>query len=372
MNELQTTQQEAKQASQQLITINPTEYVAAVYAPFHDRASQAIEADAGVTYDIRTVAGLDVAKKARATFRAIRVEAEGERKARKAPILEIGKLLDSSYKGLEASIAPFEERHDAAIKEREREQEEERQRKAAAELARVTGIQQRIADINKATLKSVGMTSAEVSGLVAELETMEIGEDFEELRGVALVARDDAVATLKGIFEVKAAAEADAARRAEEARIVEEAAQRERERLAAERAEHDRVVAAQQAAAREEEERLASERKRMEEQAAAVAAEQAEQQRQMDEQRAQIERERAALVAAEVASNPPITTEVAADAVTAHRMMADPVPEFIDAISDATPAVVRPEYKEFVEGVADHFGVTEAVAVDWINFHAKV
>src|SRR5438128_1765541 len=104
-----------------LLTLNPEQYVAAVFAPFRERLDAAKTAAAAVTViDVSTSEGMKVAIRHRATFRELRVEAEKARQDRKKPILDIGRLLDSRAKELEAEITPLEDRFDAKIKAEER------------------------------------------------------------------------------------------------------------------------------------------------------------------------------------------------------------------------------------------------------------
>ena len=83
-------------ATSQLITLDPAKYVAEVFKPFNDKlAVLKLEADT-ITPDASTTAGMDVCIKYRAAFRDdVRIAGEKARADRKAPILQIGKLLDT-------------------------------------------------------------------------------------------------------------------------------------------------------------------------------------------------------------------------------------------------------------------------------------
>src|ERR1035437_3174596 len=94
----------------QLITLDPEKYVAAVFASFRDRLDEAKLQAAPVAVDVTTSAGMKIAVGHRAIVRAIRVEAEKARVLRKAPILIIGKLLDTRYREIEAEIKINEDR----------------------------------------------------------------------------------------------------------------------------------------------------------------------------------------------------------------------------------------------------------------------
>jgi hypothetical protein len=131
MGAVESTELAVTEKPQQLLTIEPKQYVALVFEPFSKRLNDAKALANDVILDVTTTAGMAVAVKHRATFRDIRVGSEKARKERKAPILEIGKLLDSRQKEIEAEIEPFETRFDDAIKEEE-------QRKEAATKSRPT------------------------------------------------------------------------------------------------------------------------------------------------------------------------------------------------------------------------------------------
>ena len=120
----------------QIITIDPVQYVAAVYAPFRERLAQAkTDADTITSMDVKTKDGMALAVKHRAIFRSIRLEAEEARKLRKAPILTITKLIDGKYAELKTEIAEYEDGFDKPIKAEEERKELERTA-AARELER--------------------------------------------------------------------------------------------------------------------------------------------------------------------------------------------------------------------------------------------
>jgi len=114
-------------AGTQLISLDPKTYVAAVVAPFRERLAKAIAAAAAIKeVDVSTAAAMQVAIKHRAEFREIRIDLEKERGIRKAPILEIGRLLDGRARELTAEIETEEDRFDGAIKAEEKRREDER------------------------------------------------------------------------------------------------------------------------------------------------------------------------------------------------------------------------------------------------------
>lgn len=192
-----------------LAVLDPKTFVAQVYEPFRNRLKNAIAETVDVTYDIKTPSGMEVAKKSRALFRDIRTQGENERKAKKAPILEIGKLLDSEYKSIADEIEPYEQRFDADIKAEEERKEQEKAARILAEEQRKAAIQTRMDIITQAPLKAIAMSSADTQALIDELSGItpseaEYGERFVE----AEVSLKAAIVQLNGLLDGKKAQEA--------------------------------------------------------------------------------------------------------------------------------------------------------------------
>jgi len=281
---------------QQLITIEPAKYVDLVFEPFAKRLADAKTLAAAAEFDVTTTAGMAVAVKHRATFREIRVASEKARKERKAPILEIGKLLDTRQKEIEAEIKPFESRFDAAIKAEEKRKDDEKIAKAVAESARISAIRERIDFLRAFATNSVGMPANKMAAMLETLEAEPVTlERFQEFSGEAEMVK---VAALTKLADMLAAQQAH---EAEQARIADERAQLERER--AEAAERERIAAQvraeQEAKDRAERERIAAEQRAAQEAAAAaMRREQAEHEARMAAQQAELDRQQAEIAAA--------------------------------------------------------------------------
>jgi hypothetical protein len=303
---------------QQLITIEPTKYVELVFEPFAKRLANAKTLADAAKFDVSTTAGMAVAVKHRATFRDIRVGSEKARKERKAPILEIGKLLDSRQKEIEAETEPYESRFDLAIKAEEKRKDDEKIAKAVAESARISAIRKRITEMQEIPSMLVGKQSVTIATAIEGLESVGITlETHREFAGEAQAAQVATVAKLKDMLVAQQAHEAEQARIAAEREAIERerAELAEQERLAAvaraeqearDRAERERIETEQ----REAQERATAElRRQQEEYEARMRAQQAEidrQQAELDAERqrqadeaARVERERLAEIAAE-------------------------------------------------------------------------
>ena len=266
--------------AQQILAIDPDKYVALVFEPFREKlARYKAEADA-VTFDVTTPAGMKTAIEWRAKFRdELRIPAEAARKERKAPILEIGRLLDARAKSLAQEIAPYETRFDAAIQAEEEKRAALKRAKEEAERARVAEIQRRLAKLQTLPeLYTSALAPEKLAEVIGQLEAA-LTFDYQEFSDAAEAARQGAIVALRqahvGALErieretqERLAREAEQARLAAERKAEEERLAEERRRLAEERAEQERQAAERRAAdearAQEERERVEAERQAQE------------------------------------------------------------------------------------------------------------
>lgn len=395
---------------QQLITIEPTKYAALVFENHRTRAD-AYKAEAPtVTYDITTTAGMKTAVEWRAKGRDIRVEVTDIHKERKAPILEIGRLMDARKKEIIADVEPDEDRFDRDIKAETARKEAEKQAKLAAEKARVDAIRAKIDEIKDCVVVAMGRSSDEIESAIAELESMAITlEEYGTLAGEAQVAQVQTVGKLKEMLAAQVAYEAEQVRlqaereqlarerEAESQRLAAERAQlakerkeaAERERLAAierQRVEDEQRVAKAKADAAMLAERQAHEARLRAEREAAEAElrkqREAEEAR-LAEQRAELARQQAAIDAANaererVERERQEAAEAAARA-EARRIADEQAAEArrVQAEMDARQAEherrvcveferVGPGEKKILDVLAEQFEVTREVALNWI------
>jgi hypothetical protein len=266
------------------------------------------ETYAGVVYDVTTTGGMTAAKAARNAVREPRVAVEKIRKEAKAPILALGRRLDSEAARITAELLKLEEPIAAQIKAEEDRKERERQAMIEAEQKRVARIQERIANIRGTPRVIRATTDAKTIGqCLADVTAIVVDASFEEFVDAAKAAQNEVIRELGELYQ---------AARDREAR--EKALRIEQERLARERAEHEareREARAQREAeeraareAREAEERrlaaereaLAAERRKLEEERAAAEAQ---------KQREAEERARAEEAARKAAEPPPAVAE---------------------------------------------------------------
>lgn len=310
----------------------------------------------GVLYDVEKPSGMEMAKAARQVLRQPRYAIERIRKEAKAPLLAIGKKLDTEAARITAEIMKLEEPIDQQIKAEEDRKENERLAKIAAEAKRVADIQARIESIRALPVRASGMPSAQIATIQAEAAAIVIDGRFQELSEQASTALAQSVAALAGLHAGAVAAEAEAARVAAEREELtrlraqqEERDRVERERLAEEgrkaREAQAAEVARQQAelaAQRAEQERAAQvERDRL-------AAERREQERIAAEQRAQLERERAELAAEQERARKQRETEEAAKRIAQ-----------------------RPTDDEIVSVLAGHYKVDAQIVRSWLGWQVE-
>lgn len=212
----------------------------------------------GVQFDLTTTAGDKAARAARLELVTLRTDLEKKRQAFKAPVLEMGKVIDAQAKRITGEILELEQPIDAQIKAEEARKEAIRAEKARMEAERVAAHRAAIEKIRACLTRAQGLPSERVRNAVAAVEGIDIDPAaWEEFAEEAAAARTETLTSLKVLLEQTEAKEAEAERQRqvaeEQARIAREQAE------AAERlAEQQRQIAAQQAAL--EAERLAKQR----------------------------------------------------------------------------------------------------------------
>lgn len=233
-----------------------------------------------VVYEVATTAGMKAACEARRAIREPRYKVEEIRKAAKAPLLALGRQVDSEAKRITAALLELERPIDTQINTEECRKEVEKRAKEEAERVRVGEIQRRLGKIR--ALPEAYTSAVDPARLAEVIGQLEGGLtfDYQEFTQEAETARQAALVVLRR-------AHVDALERIERQQAEEreraEAEERQRQehaRLEAERAERERADAKHRAA---EEARIAEERRRLD-------AEHEERRRQAEEQRKEQER----------------------------------------------------------------------------------
>lgn len=322
----------------QLLTIKPEAYVVEVFKPFKKELAAAVRnASKTPEYDITTTAGLSVAKQLRKSFSTIRTTAENTRKERKAPIIQIGKLLDTKYAELETEIREHEDKYDAQVKSEEARKERIKQEELARERARIEAIENRLANIRAIPSRHLQSSSDVIRKEIDAQSTLVLDPaDYDEFHEDAIAAVNAVLVELERMRKL-------AAEREEEARRI-EVERAELARLKAEKEQAERKLAAE-AAAKAEEERLRQ---------AAIDAEREASARRIAELEAQL--------AASKQEPIPAAPEVRAPSLAKVVTMAAPA-EIAKVI---IPDAARPSDDEIIEVLALRFRVHESKVIEWL------
>ena len=328
--------------------LNPEQYAAHVIAPFQTALDKAIAEDV-TDYDVTTTAGMKVATARRAVFRDIRTSTEKERAARKAPLLEIGRLLDAKAKELVALVSPHEDRHDAAIKAEEARKAAEKAEKERIERERITVIHERIQAFTRVPGMVIGKPSASMQAALDDLSAIEVTlDEFAEFAGTAMQAKQRATEQLQLMIKAMKAQESEAARiKAEREELARQ--QAEQRRLDAEAAAERHRIEEEARAAQAERDRIAAE-----ERAVAQAA--------LDAQAAELRQQQEAFRAEQEAAR------LAAEFFIPEPIIADEPAPAAEAFALVPPTLVnkRPTNEQILMVVADTFTVSEDVAYQWL------
>lgn len=257
-----------------------------------------------VVFDVATGKGMTVAKEARAELRGYRIALEAKRVEIKAPALERCRLIDAEAKRITAELSALEDPIDSIIKREEKRKEVEKADAEQRERDRMAAINARFDALKALPLSAIRADVSAIRELIGEAEAF-APESFDtDLRDAAVFEKRKVLASLAAALDASEAADKEAekiaAERAELAAL-REAAERqaaaERERQESEERERRGREMAEAAAKRDAElkeqaERQAAERAEREKQEAALAAERAElaAQRAAEEKRAADER----------------------------------------------------------------------------------
>lgn len=335
-------------AANALLTIKPAVYVKQVFDEPKKALAKAVRAaEKTEAFNIQTTAGMETAKRLRLSFKTIRTGVENLRKERKAPIIEIGRMLDDAAAAIKDAVLPHEEKYDKMIKAEEARKEAIKQEELAKERARIEAIENRLQllrDIPKMHLQSDSETIAKA---ITEHSTVALDpEDYDEFNEAALAALNASIVELQRMHGIVAQREADARKAAEE--------RAELERLRAERA------AEEQRRKAEEEARAAEQRKRDEE-AAALAA---QREREIAELRAQLAAATAPKVEPVPEPEPQMgLIDVAPDATVEAAPVIE-VPTYAEARDEVA---VRPTDSEIITVLASHYDVDRQTVIGWLR-----
>lgn len=228
----------------EVIEFNPDARALAVFSPFELQLAELKKKNA-VVFDYADPAGNKAARSQIATVRKVKGSLEKTRKEAKAGALEYGRKVDSTAKAIEEQLQEMIDLHETPIKEIE-----------AKEEARKQEIHARIATLREYQTFGFATTSEQWAAALEHAENFPIDASVGELAGFAIRERDSAIAAIQVELAAKLQWEkdqedlrilreqqAEQARKDRETQIANEAAARAT-REAEQRAEQQRLIAA--------------------------------------------------------------------------------------------------------------------------------
>jgi colicin import membrane protein len=318
----------------------------------------------GVVYDVAIADGMKAAKDARAAIREPRYEIERVRTKAKAPILKLGKELDTRAKQITDDLLAIENPIDQQIKNEEARKEREKQARAEAEQRRVQAHLDRITYLNGSPNLSSLDDPALIAEHISDLESEVVDESMEEYRERADAAKATGIARLQALHAASVERVAEAARiKAEREELAKlRAEQAERDRLERERiAEEERQAkAVRDAEAAKQATELKLAREKQEAEAAEQRAAQAKAQAVIDAENARIAN-----------ANKEAALKLAADrAEFEHAQAVERKAKADEAERQAEQAriaaIKRPDDAEIVQALCDRFKAPRRKVLAWI------
>jgi colicin import membrane protein len=329
----------------------------------------------GVVYDVKAAKGMEEAKAARSAVRDPRYEIERVRKAAKAPLLKLGKELDSRAAEITADILKIEEPIDEQIKNEEARKETEKQARIDAELKRVTDLQERVTYLRGNQTLSSMTESTLLAEHISNLEGEPVDDSFEEFRQQAADAKAAGLVRLRQIHAAAIERETEQARiKAEREELAKlRAEQAERDRLA----EIDRKAAADKQAAELKAQRekqdaeAAADRKRIADEEAAAkairvaeAAKQAEEFRKQRDAQAKADAEAKAARDAEAKKLADERAELERQQAEARRAKEEE--DRVQREQARLASIKKPADDELLGVLAKHYGVPVSKVIEWL------
>ena len=298
----------------------------------------------GVVFEVTTTKGLDDAKAARSEIREPRYEVERIRKAAKAPLLAIGKRLDSEAARITAELEKIEGPIHAQIQAEEARKEAEKQARIDAEVKRVQAIQERIADLRGNQTLSPTSGAGVIMDAINALDSVQIGDSFAEFQPQATDVK--ATALLK-LWKLHVAA---VEHQEEQERIKRERA--DLAKLRAEQEERDRVAKAE----RDYEESIAQAKRNAEREEQVAAAKAHAEELRLEREQIARDREEARLF-----------QQAEGDRLAAERAKLAAEQEALRIANLPKPKPRKaPTLAEMADVIAQHYSVAPKQAMQWL------
>lgn len=197
---------------------------------------------------IDTPAGLRAAESAWRSYRNPRLEVERARKAAKAPVLALGKAIDSFAGQLEDRLRRGEDHYKAQIEAEEARRAAAKAEAERKERERVESLRAGVAKLRSYVERAAGQPAEAIMKAITALSALAFAqEDWQEFAADATAARDETVAKLRELHAQAVEHEAQAVE-AERLRVLAEQQAAELAALRAREAERQAQEAARAAA----------------------------------------------------------------------------------------------------------------------------
>lgn len=200
-----------------------------------------------LVFDVTSAKGMREAVAHRAAWRDPRLATERARKAAKAPVLALGRDIDARAAWITEQLLLGEEPVDKQIKLEQERQETLRREEALKESARITAIQEALADIHMEAMSVIGKSSEVIQAKIDEMCERELDPNvFQESMAKAASALKSAMDKLEMALAAAKHNEAEAARVAAERAELEQLraaakAHKEKDEAARMEAERERI-----------------------------------------------------------------------------------------------------------------------------------
>lgn len=308
----------------------------------------------GIVYEVHTTKGMEAAKAARAAIREPRYEIERIRKNAKAPIIALGKRLDSEAARITAELDKLESPVDEVIKREEARKEAEKQAKIEAERKRFADLQERVAMLRGNTMLSASSAPELIAEHIADLERITVDDSFQEFRKQAEDAKAAGLARLRDLHAAAVAGVAENARimaeREELAKLRAEQAEREAESRA--------KIADEEHLAKVARDAELAEQRRVQ----AVADAELVAKRKAEQEELQAQRDAQAIIAANIAAE---RAELDRQNMEKERAKEAEYKERADRQRIAN--MVKPSDNAIISVIASHYVVPNAKVVEWLR-----
>lgn len=194
-----------------LLAMDPADYVKLAFGELETEMFAIIENVGMTVHDVDTPQGMELAERDCAAFRDLRLAAERLHKQYKAPVLELGRMIDGRKTDIINWLSPYEQHYREAIKAGKERAAAAQAALLEAERQRVAGIEERIAALYALPGQALNECASHVETMLIATEAIIIDDSYGEYMEKASAAKSFALKMLGQALDTKRQAEADQA-----------------------------------------------------------------------------------------------------------------------------------------------------------------